>query len=519
MDFTLASMQHHNSDHPGRRSRRCRARAFRQRRLTLQPAALALSRLALLAAGVTPLASAVAQLTRPTPPLAHTTAPVDTLHSANRDTPADSVPAADLDSLVARAIALNPGIRAAAARVQAARLRVAPAGALADPMLMAGIQNLPLGRMPSTSGMRASSGGPDPMTMRMIGVEQTIPYPGKRALRRRTAESEVQAAQASLDAATRQLVRDVKAAYYELAFLDQALSIVRRNRDVLAGVIRVTETRYGVGQAEQQDVLKSHVEATRLAETAVTLTEQRRAALARLDALLDRPTETPIEHAVIPTAVARAAVPAERGEIRFASAALGARAADSPLPPLAELQHEAVRESPEIHEQDAMIAAATLRLELARRDYLPDFDVSLQYGQRGGGLPDMVTALVSVPLPIFKGRKQDQLVAASGAQLAALAGERAAKQNAIRAQVATLVSELERSRAQLALYVKALLPQARATLASATASYQAGRVELLTALDDQATVFNYETEYFRALSDFATNLAELERVVGKEIIQ
>jgi outer membrane protein TolC len=385
-------------------------------------------------------------------------------------------------------------------------------------MLMLGIQNLPLGKMQSASSMSTSSGGPDPMTMRMVGIEQTIPYPGKLSLRRRAAEHEVDAARASLDATARKVVRDVKDAYYELAFIDQALSIIGRNRDVLAGFTRVTETRYSVGTAGQQDVLKARVEATRLAESAVALTEQRRGALARLNALLDRPSETPIDHPEIPASVSRAAVQAATGEIRFTSAALGARAADSPLPPLAELQETAVRESPEIREQEAMIAAQATRVELARKDVLPDLDLSLQYGQRSGGLPDMITALVSVPIPVFKGRKQNQFVVESGAQLASLEAERLQKQNEIRADVARLVSELERSRAQLALYVKALLPQARASLSSATASYQVGRLEFLTVLDDQATVFNYETEYFRVLSDFARNLAELERVVGKEIL-
>jgi outer membrane protein TolC len=387
---------------------------------------------------------------------------------------------------------------------------------------MAGIVNLPLGRMPSTvsaSGTATSSSGPDPMTMHMIGISQTLPYPGKLSLRREEAEREVDAARASLDVATRQVIRDVKDAYYELAFLDQALSIVDRNRDVLASFVRVTETRYSVGVSGQQDVLKASVEATRLSETAVTLTEQRRAEIARLNALLNRPTDTPVEHPAIPTSVARAAVPVSAGEIRFASAALGARAADSPLPPLAELQETAVRQSPEIREHEAMIAAQAARLQLAQKEVLPDFDLSLQYGQRGGGLPDMVTALVSVPLPVFKGRKQNQLVTGADAELAALHAEHTAKVNQIQAEVARLVSELERSRAQLALYVKALLPQSRASLTSATDSYQVSRVDFLTVLDNQATVFNYETEYFRVLSDFAKNLAELERVVGKEIIQ
>lgn len=368
------------------------------------------------------------------------------------------------------------------------------------------------------SGMTTSAGGPDPMTMRMVGIEQSIPYPGKLSLRRRAAEREVDATRASLDGATRDVVRDVKTAYYELAFVDQALAIVGRNRDVLAGFIKVTEARYAVGTAGQQDILKARVEATRLAETAATLTEQRRGTLARLNALLDRPSESPIEHPTVPAPVTRAAVTSS-GEIRFASAALGARVTESPFSPLAELQDAAIRNSPELHEQDAMIAAQSARLALARKDALPDFDVSVQYGQRGGGLPDMVSAGVSVPLPIFKGRKQDKAVDEADAQLAALGAEHDARANDVRAQVASLVAELERSRSQLALYVKALLPEARASLTSATASYQVGRVEFLSVLDSQATVFTYETEYFRALSDFATKLAELQRLTGEEVVR
>ena len=90
--------------------------------------------------------------------------------------------------------------------------------------------------------------------------------------------------------------------------------------------------------------------------------------------------------------------------------------------------------------------------------------------------------------------------------------------NAIRAEVVRLSADLERQRTQLALYKTAIIPQGRAALTSSLASYQVGRVEFLPVLETQATLFNYETEYFRVLTDFATTLAELERVVGREIL-
>jgi len=412
----------------------------------------------------------------------------------------------NVDSLAGTAITVNPAIRAARQQVEAARLRVGPVGLAPDPMLMVGIRDFPI----------AKPGFYDNFTMKMVGVGQTIPYWGKLPLRRRVAERELEAARASLDAAMRQVARDVRDAYYELAFLDRALEIVERNQSVLVSFIRIAEARYGVGLAGQQDVLKARVEATRLAETAVSLTEQRRGTLARLNAVLDRPGDTPVKGPAVPAAVARLAVGDSAREIRFVSAALGARVADSPLPSLSALQEVAVRESPEIREHEAMIAAQAARVDLARKDHLPDFDVSFEYGQRDR-YADLVSVRVALPIPLRKQQRQDLLVAETGATLASLEAQHRAKQNQIRAEVARLDAELERRRAQLALYVKAIIPQGRAALTSATASYQVGKVEFLTLLENQATLFSYETEYFRVLTEFASNLAELERIVGKEI--
>lgn len=420
-------------------------------------------------------------------------------------------------ALVARAQQVNPAIAAARERVSAARARIGPAGLLPDPMLMLGLQNLPLGSMRAASAPAVGSGGADPMTMKMIGVQQAIPYPGKLAIGRRAAERGVEAAEATLLATEWQVTSDVRAAYYELAFVDRALDLVAHNHRVLSDLVAVTEMRYGVGTAQQQDVLRARVEATRLAESTVALTERRRAALARLNGLLDRPVETPVSSPVLPTRVARAAVADSASRIQFVSAELGARAGGSPLPPLAQLQERAAAHAPAIREQDALIAAQRERLLLAQREYLPDFAVTIQYGQRNR-YPDMLTAMVGIPIPVQKRKRQDQLVVEARAELAAREAERHARRNDIRADVARLSSELERQRAQLALYVKAIIPQGRASLASAAASYQVGRVEFLTVLENQAMLFNYETEYFRTLTDFATTLAQLERLVGEEIL-
>jgi outer membrane protein, heavy metal efflux system len=436
--------------------------------------------------------------------------------------PARAQAANSLEALVARADSANPTVQAARDRVTAAAARVRPAAAWADPMLMAGILNLPLARENAASAGGHGSTGPtvpgDPMTMKMIGVSQRIPYPGKLSLRRQAAEREVDAATANLDASRLAIARDVRTAFFELAYIDRALAIVERNRSVLADVIQVTEAHYASGTGGQQDVLKARVEAARLGETASTLLEERRATSAELKATLNRDDTTSIPSAVIPERIVQAAIPTDPSSVRFAAQTLGARTLDSPFPPLAELQDLAVRQNPSLRENEANIAAQASLVELARKGSRPDFDVSLQYGQRNQR-PDMITAEVSIPLPIHKGARQDQELAEARAQLSAMESDRRAKINAVRADVARLVSQLERGRTQLAIYAKAILPQGGAAATAALASYQSGKTDLLTVLDNQNTLFTYETEYYRSLSDFAKNLAELEQVVGSEILQ
>ena len=426
--------------------------------------------------------------------------------------PAASVAAATgdttLDALIVDGLSRSPMVRATLDRVSAARARIRPAGSRADPNLIAGLIQIPIAKPSLTD---------DNFTMLMVGVGQLFPYPGKLALRARAATLDADAVRTGVETARLGVIRAVKDAYYEAAYLGQALEIADRNRLVLADVVRVTEARYGTGAGGQQDVLRARVEAARLAETASMLGEARRAVIAQLNAALDRPTETPLERAAIPERIAHAAVAADVARIRFATATFGARAADSPVPSVAVLEERAVRYNPTLREHEARIAAQAARVELARKEYKPDFDVSVQYNHRVA-FPDLATVQVAFPLRLQKSARQDQAVAEATADLSALEAEHRADVNEVRSRVAMLVSDLERNRTLLALYVKAILPQSHAGVTSALASYQAGRSDLLTLLDLQNTVFTYETAYFRALSDFAKKLAELEQVVGAEVL-
>jgi len=376
-------------------------------------------------------------------------------------------------------------------------------------MIMAGFVNLPISQPSFTA---------DEMTMRMVGVGQTIPYPGKLRLQRRAADSEAAGANAALVSVQVEVARSVREAYFELAYAIRTLALFDSNRQLLSDVARIAEARYGSRTGEQLDVWRARVEATRMAESTSLLLEQQRVSLAQLNASLNQASDVPIAPAVIPDRIARAAVAIDPKDVRFVAASLGARAAASLLPSLASLQSTAAARSPTLQQHAAMIAAQSARVELARKEYKPDFEVSLQYGQRQGR-PDMISAQVSVPLRMQKSARQDPQLAEARADLAALEADHVTQRNTLGVEIARQVGVAEQSRTQLALYTIAILPQGRAGVDAALASYRAGRGDLTTVLTAQSALFASEITYARAMTDFAKAIAALEQIVGTDVLR
>jgi outer membrane protein, heavy metal efflux system len=125
---------------------------------------------------------------------------------------------------------------------------------------------------------------------------------------------------------------------------------------------------------------------------------------------------------------------------------------------------------------------------------------------------------VAVPLPIFAARKQRLVVAESLHELAAAEHERRSISHDVHAEVAARFAEAVRVREQIALLTDGVIPQAQATIASAAAAYQAGRIEFLGLLDAQAMLFRNEIELGRQLADFGRAIAQLELAVGRDLI-
>lgn len=420
--------------------------------------------------------------------------------------PLGSTQAQGLDSLMALARTASPAVLSAEAQVKAAQARVSPSTALAEPMLMAGLINLPLG----------SPGVRDEMTMKMLGVAQTLPYPGKRRLRGQIAAHEVEAAEAELEAVRRAAARDVGIAWFEFALSDSLARLATQQHALLLAVANAARAGYASGRAGQEEPLRAETELVRLSGEVAALQVERTRAAAHINALLGRGPEVPITPAVYPARIRRAALGDSGAGARFADSTLGAPAAGSPLPKADSLRALALALSPMIKAHLAELAAQSTRVRLAMREASPDPTLSLQYGQRSG-LTDMVSATISLPIPLWRGRKQNQLAAADRAGLDALEHEHHRMVAELEAEVLDLARTAELHRTRLALYHAGVLPRAQAAAEVALGGYRTGRTSFQSVLDTYVALYEYEAEAIRLLTEFARAVLTLEALTGREI--
>lgn len=385
----------------------------------------------------------------------------------------------------------NPGLAELQARASAAAAIPSQVGTLPDPVLSFNSLNLP------TNSFNLSQ---EPMTQQQIGLSQAIPFPGKLALREETAQHEAEAVTDSVDELRLSLIRDVKSSWWQLFYLDRALDIVRLNQDLLRQFVKIAQTKYKVGEGLQQDVLLAQVELSRLLDLEIQLTGARRNEAARFNALLNRPGNRP------------ATVPRE---------------VDTRLPEIPEeekLYRLAEEARPLLAQQRSRIDAARSRLDLAKKDYYPDFSLNAGYGFRSGNntdgsaRPDFATIGLAMNLPIYTERKLGKAVDQRNAELL---GQTYNLQD-IRLQVQRMITaaraDFEQARDQVSLFNTGIIPQSRQTVASMLAGYQVNKVDFLNLVRAQLTLYNYETQYWKALASAHQALAKLAAAVGKQTI-
>lgn len=166
----------------------------------------------------------------------------------------------------------SPELQAMGYESEAAFERIYPAGALPDPMFT--FEEMGISRSAPTLS-------PSGVGSTRYAIRQTFPLGGKRALAREIAEAGAEQAQARERLTRIELRSLVKTTFNEYRYAHAAYQVTEDLNDLVSELERIARSRYGVGLAPQQDVIKAQAERTALLSELLALERDRRGAAAR----------------------------------------------------------------------------------------------------------------------------------------------------------------------------------------------------------------------------------------------
>ena len=381
-----------------------------------------------------------------------------------------------LQSAVRAARDNNPRILAAKQRWEAAKARIPQSKAWDDPQVSASAQRMP------KSPLNVQKA---PADEKMLSVSGFIPFFGILPLKGKIAAVDAQIAGAEYKLIEQDIVDEIKKAYFELYLNYREEELSRESLVFLQGLAGTAEARYASSvDMPQADVLKIDVEIARINTMIINLQKERAAKEAALNELMGQGPESPVG---MPEAV--------EGNI--------------PAVDLNSLYKATLINEPELLMFQYAIDKNTLEGSLAKKSVFPG--VTAEITKRGLGLWDI---MLSFAVPLWYWTKQKYQIKEAVANLEEARAAYKAMSNQALARTKEMYVRTQTAYNKISLYKNNLLPLLEQSIASSLSAYSSGRGYFMELLDSERMQIDTMMEYYRAVVEFNSAVADLERATG-----
>lgn len=390
-----------------------------------------------------------------------------------------------LDAAVDLALGQAPLIERHRALAAGLEAEAVAEGQWPDPTLQMGLLNFPTDTFHR---------GQEPMTQLQIGVAQAFPRGDSLRLKSARSISRAQAQYARARARAQEVTRSVRQVWLELQYWLLAEQLVGENRSLFSDLVDISSRQYAAGRYNQQDVVRAELE---------------------LSALDDRLTEIATHQDT------------QRAEL---SRWIGERARDAlhqglfVLPELSSRERlaQTLSQHPSLEAAMAEVTARQKAVDLARQAYKPEFKLGVSYGSRAGrgpdgvDRPDFASATVSMDLPLFRAKRQDQRLAAAQHRAGAAKLARDERFLELQRMLGEDYARWKRLGERLELYRSKLLPQAERNAEASLSAYQNDRTDFTTLVRARIKALETRLSYLRLQAERSKAHARLLYLAGEQ---
>ncbi|MGZ2748550.1 TolC family protein [Burkholderia stagnalis] len=380
-----------------------------------------------------------------------------------------------LDAALQSATDRSASMEAAQASVRASSEAAVKAGRLPDPMLKAGIDNLPV------NGPQRFTVGQDFMTMRRIGIEQEWVSGDKRRLRSALAGERVGRERAGYLMQLATVRQQTASAWLNAVYAKKALALQQALLDHMTHELAATQASYRGARASAADVVQARAMLAQAQDQVLKAQQTYRTALIGLSRWTAVPVADVAGEPPAPESYVSALPP---DELRAAQPTLAAASDDIA-----------------VAEADAAVADSERR---------PNWTWEIAYQQRGGAYSNMVSVGVTIPLPLDRKNRQNRDVAEKTelATRARLLYEDTLRQ--VQADIRTQAATLASGRERIAQLSTILLPAADQRVQLANAAYRAGTGSLAETFAARRAQLEAQQQVLDLRRDLSQTWAQLE---------
>ncbi|NAZ93220.1 TolC family protein [Vibrio toranzoniae] len=412
-----------------------------------------------------------------------------------------------LNTLIEIALSQDSNRKQYFAQSQAMRETGIASATLMDPKLKVGFGGLPVDSFQFDE---------DPMTNISVGLMQQFERGDTLDLQQKKAGQQADGLALQVQARELTVANSMTQLWLELGYQQAAEGVMRENRRLLVELENYVQTNYSIGKSEAQDLLNAQLQVSKLDEKLQANQQVQRRLISQLSEWLG--SDWLGSQVLDSQGVLNA-----NNQIDWTS--LESKLAtnrDSTK------HYQLLMDHPLVKITDATISSNQTQVELAEQAYTPQFGVEVMYAHRqannmaGEPASDLVSAYLTVDIPLFTGNRQDKNLSAAQYQVGAAKYQKDTLLSQMNAQVNALLVDRSNLIQRLERYQTSLLPQTAARISAVERGYQNNTAQFNDVIAATADELALKLEQQRLITDLNivnSKLASLVSGFGYQVNQ
>ncbi|MFH1212282.1 MAG: TolC family protein, partial [Candidatus Woesearchaeota archaeon] len=385
-----------------------------------------------------------------------------------------------LQPLIDESLKNNHDLILSGLKVSTSKYKIPQVQSLPDPMFMFGYQN---------EGYDRYTYGEMQGAQWMFSASQMVPFPGKLSLKGEMALRDSESLKALYESTKLTTIARIKELYYDLFLTYRGIDIIKDKTSLFSRIEDAAIARYSSGMAPQQEVLMAQTEKYMLLEKEEMLKQKLQSIEAMLNTTVGRDVNSPLGRPVEPVYV-------------------------SYNPSMEELLKMSYSNSPLIKSREKMIASAKAKVNMAEKEYYPDFTIAGSVFERRGEFKDMWSLTTTINIPIFYKTKQRMAVLEAESALSEAKHELEAVKFMLSSNIRDNYSMLRTAEKLMELYKNGLIPKTYQDFELAISGYITGKVEAITVINRLKSLLDFEFLYWGQFTEREKATARLEAITA-----